>query len=403
MKFVLLVSVIAFTACSGGELHSDDSKNLIQLPYTTVEINESPNSQDEIKSTENDIADQRVVPPTPINGSYLECTRLTDSSLANNEASIGCSFVRDKVKVTIAEGTTIDWGSIGGEGVEFTFSVLPPTDIYHGVIRVKTGDEQQLSKLLTTLKINASINGQSLESSEISPQQALNMSTEICGGAGEYCYDDATAIANGVATTPSGKSIEYVLAGGSFYVWKEVSGNRILKADGSDNWAKKLNTNGKGFTATDFTAYTGIVGRVCPTNVYIDDANKFTTGNCLYYTTEGSQTLNAYGTNDILGMDTWSTVSWYVGNVKVCSDKGMRLPAMFETTITNTSNSQLPTGDGTPTYALGTGVPSLAGATWTGSSNNWSTSNMWAWNGTSTHGSPSFLYTSTAFVRCVLP
>lgn len=221
-----------------------------------------------------------------------------------------------------------------------------------------------------------------------------------CGGASDYCYDDATAMAAGYALTPGGKALEYTLTPSGFKVWKEIGGSRVLKPTGADSWALKLNANGKGFSAAEFTDWTTLAGRVCPTNVYIDDSNKFTTGNCLYYTTEPGQTLDASGTDDIDGMNAWATAKWYVGNVKACSIKGMRLPTLYETTITDTSTTYRPTSDGTPTYAQATGIPSLYGWTWTASASTIGSNYYWVWSGTGVSYNG---YSGSYGLRCAVP
>ena len=188
-------------------------------------------------------------------------------------------------------------------------------------------------------------------------------------------YDDSSAIAAGTATTPLGKVIDYAYANGSsgFKVWKEHGGNRVLRANGSDEWAQSLNLDGRGQSGSDFTdtnigtANTLITGRACPTNVYIDDNNKFTIGNCVYYTpTYASQTLNAAGTSQnvsgSIGLSSWSSASWYVGNIQTCASKGMRLPTMFEYQKgMDRCSGFTPQSDGTPTFTDNLGIP----ATWT--------------------------------------
>lgn len=235
----------------------------------------------------------------------------------------------------------------------------------------------------------------------------------MCGGAGDSCYNNESATTIGAATTPSGKSIEYVISSGSNYVWKEAGGNRVLRANGLDEWAKKLNLNGKGLSGTDFTAYTSIVGRKCPTNVYIDDSNKFTTGNCLYYTTESdTQSLNAAGTSQStggsIGLNNWSNYNgggakWYVGNIQTCATKGMRLPTVFETTTTDTTQTDYPTADGAPSFAgASNGIPSRAGGgyTWTASALSTYNNSYWIWLDAS---SLDMGYSAPFYVRCVLP
>ena len=235
-----------------------------------------------------------------------------------------------------------------------------------------------------------------------------------CGAAGQGCYDSFVATANGTAMTPSGKVIDYVSANGNsgFMIWREHGGNRILRANGLDEWAMMLNSNGKGQSVTAFTdanlgtSSTVIGGRVCPTNVYIDDGNKFTTNNCVYYTPEHTaQTLSVGGTDGILGLNGWNnynsgTAKWYVGNIATCSSMGMRLPALYETTTTLTSAAYYPTDDGSPTFAQSNGVPSGSDFTWTSSSYSSNISCYVTWAGSSVNGNGNSYH---GRVRCILP
>ncbi len=240
----------------------------------------------------------------------------------------------------------------------------------------------------------------------------------VCGDDGNSCYDDTLAKDNGFAATPTGKIIEYVYANGlsGFKVWKEFNGTRILRANGKDEWAKKLNVNGKGLSDTDFIdanigAHSTVIGgRSCPPNVYIDDSNKFTTGNCLYYSPSyGTQRLNDAGTSQTtlgqIGLATWSSYNggaarWYVGNINTCASRGMRLPTIFESATTTITNSNYPIADGYPTFAQSSGVPSAAGSTWSASSYTAYTSSYWMWSGSSVNLSS---YDYSYYLLCVLP
>lgn len=245
------------------------------------------------------------------------------------------------------------------------------------------------------------------------PASALYSTAEVCGAVGDDCYSDTTAKTNGVAVTPSGKAISYVTSSGANKVWKETSGSRVLRANGLDEWAKQLNIDGKGQSSVDFTSYTSITGRVCPPNVYIDDNNKFTTNNCLYYTTEASaQALNAAGTSQTvlasMGLGQWSSYNggasrWYVGNIKTCSSNGMRLPTIYETSVTPSYVDTPPTGNGTPTaYAQTNGVPSNGSSfTWTASAGD-GTATYWAWDNTN-YAWDDYGYPNSYKIRCVLP
>jgi hypothetical protein len=248
----------------------------------------------------------------------------------------------------------------------------------------------------------------------------------ICGAAGNGCYDNATAIAAGVAKTDNGKMLTYVYANGSsgFKVWKDQSSNRILRANGLDQWAQNLNINGKGLSGTDFidpnlgTASTRIEGRVCPPNVYIDDSNKFTSGNCLYYTpTNPQQTLNAAGTSQTIdgqiGITGWIKL-WYAGNIQTCSSKGMRPSTIFETSYyyDPATSASFPFADGTPVWAHTTssGVPQdpLVSLTWTASGRqevfgHYLLFSCFNYCTTMNTVVSSNMYYSSYYVRCVLP
>jgi DNA-binding beta-propeller fold protein YncE len=200
-------------------------------------------------------------------------------------------------------------------------------------------------------------------------------------------YLNTTATNHGEAQGPGGVTMEYVFANGAsgFKIWKEKGGSRILNATGlvANGWQKQLNRAGTAFSTTDFTVGANIAGRVCPPNVFLSHTNMTATGRCLYYDAgNAAQKLNAangtvaedfllYWSDAQTGKGTSS--SFYEGNIKTCADKGMRLPALYETTAPvpqpfTSSGPALPNGDGiTPAYASSYGVPSLSDWTWTAS------------------------------------
>lgn len=193
-----------------------------------------------------------------------------------------------------------------------------------------------------------------------------------CGGSGDSCYDDATAMSAGVAVTPLGKSLEYVYSDGSsgFQVWKEQGGSRILKATGLDEWSMELNSDGKSVSSTAFTSHnigsssTYIAGRVCPPNVYLSNSNKFSTNNCLYYSP-------AYNNAPEIIATSWD---YFHTNASICGNKSMRMPTIYETTVNSFSEDSYISGN--PTYAGSAGVPSGGGQTWTATSDG----SQWYWN-----------------------
>ncbi len=194
---------------------------------------------------------------------------------------------------------------------------------------------------------------------------------ETCGGAADECYNDAAAMATGFARTPTNKRIELKQNGVGFFVWKEKAGDRFLEANGTDNWSMQLNANGKGVTAQPMKVWQQVAGRACPIAAYLDDSNKMVSGKCLYYADMGSQMLSAAGISQTLpnmGMNSWASPLWYVGNVRTCGEKGMRLPTVFETNTTQTSSAFYPASDGAPTFATSSGIPAPSTSMWTATS-----------------------------------
>lgn len=196
---------------------------------------------------------------------------------------------------------------------------------------------------------------------------------ELCGGGGDECYDDSAAMAATFARTPAGKMLVYITNSFGTSVWKEKNGERLLAANGSDNWSMQLNPDGKGESVTPMIAWQQITGHVCPPHIYVDDSNKAVAGKCLYYVDMGSHMLSEAGTSQTLpnmGLGSWSTEAWYAGNIKACGEKGMRLPTIFETATTQTSSGYFPAADGTPTFAVTNGVPSPGGMMLTATTSN---------------------------------
>ena len=232
-----------------------------------------------------------------------------------------------------------------------------------------------------------------------------------------------TATSAGYACLSDGEQVDYVYANGSsgFKVWKQHSGTNILQASGrwasSSDWQQTLNANGKGFSGTLFNYSiqgSGIAGRSCPVNgtlpsVYINDSDKVDSNYCLYYDSGSiTKALNYYGTTQTspdIGLASWSSALWYVGNYQFCANEGMRLPTAYETQTTRISNSNYPT-DASPTFASTVatcqGGSSTCGAPsgWTASSDAIATTEYWYQSGTNSFGS---VYSNINQVVCVLP
>ena len=227
-----------------------------------------------------------------------------------------------------------------------------------------------------------------------------------CGGPGNGCYDNAFATSAGFANLPDGTAIEYVTAANSFKVWKKMGGSEILNATGlwssSSDWQQTLESSGSGYSGALFRDYAKIAGRACPTSVYLSSSDIAATNRCLYYDNGNpSQTLGF----------SWGyprSSSWFVGNVSVCSGKGMRLPTLYEVNASSAGYFNLPS----PQVLFGgTRVPvHSSGKTWTATTYIFYQPSPYDPNFFSayTGGIGGFQpypthYENTAYVRCVLP
>ncbi|NBV49962.1 hypothetical protein EBR03_01535 [bacterium] len=211
-----------------------------------------------------------------------------------------------------------------------------------------------------------------------------------CGEPGNGCYDNLRAMQEGKAKLSDGTQIELVSAAGAFKVWKKAGENLIMNASGvwspENNWQRKLNRDGKSFS--DFylteTDIKGLAGRACPPAVFLNHDNMVAKGRCLYFDAgnqkQGLSILGRpSGLESIDWLSDWSSQStgrgpdssYFEGNVKVCADKGMRLPVIYETTVNGAFTKQQgwapPSGDPglNVAWAELNGVPSFEGWTWT--------------------------------------
>ena len=244
------------------------------------------------------------------------------------------------------------------------------------------------------------------------------------------CYQEGTA-PNYAQALPAGterqgpnKSIltlQYANGSMGFKIWVEKEGNRILNATGlvSNGWQKKLNPKGDGFIEEDFVTKNLIEGRVCPPNVFLNYDKMLATNRCLYYDPGTSEEqLDKFETSSgtVEGVD-WLTYwdrkntgrdinsSYYEGNIKICGDKGMRLPTAYETKMNEPATTNLPNGDNLgegPIWAgLTNGVPSATKSyTWTSSAWRGSTNNFFIWSNGSSTSQVSY---GVVKIRCVLP
>jgi hypothetical protein len=218
-------------------------------------------------------------------------------------------------------------------------------------------------------------------------------------------------------------TLQYANGTDGFKIWKEKSGTKILNATGlvSNGWQKTLNRVGNALSASDFTTSSNIAGRVCPPNVFINHDLMTAADRCLYFDNGSSvQRLDAAGTSTSETSDWlqgWNRPltgrgigsSFYEGNIKTCADKGMRLPALYETSIPEAAakasmmgspGEYLPTGDSiTPVWAENNGVPTNS-MNWTATAHVPDSNNFWNWHGT---GGGNWSFSDTIAARCVVP
>ncbi len=224
---------------------------------------------------------------------------------------------------------------------------------------------------------------------------------------GADCYANGSAMSAGLAYTATGKTV--ALSNG---VWVQANGTNVLRVDGSDNWHLALNGDGRTFSASNLNKTTAnLGGRVCPVNVYVDDGDRAAIGRCVYYDSGTPSTILGAVTEQTSAFQIgpWNTAaggngtsaSWYEGNFKICADKGMRLPLLYETTASDPGVNK-PADPASPSWSNGTtGVPSYGNATWTSSASSDDPNYYWIWIGTSTSVTwSSFLSYS---LRCVVP
>jgi len=225
--------------------------------------------------------------------------------------------------------------------------------------------------------------------------------------ASNNCYTTSAAMTAGLAYTATlGKAL--VLENG---VWVQANGTNVLNVDGTDTWHLGLSANGRTQGATNLNkTLAKLGGRVCPTTVYVSDSNKTATGRCLYYdqgsaaqslgpATEQTSSFTLGDWNTAVTGGGTSAANWYEGNIKLCADKGMRLPVLYETTASSVT-SGVPADPASPTFSASTGVPSYGGYTWTSSAYSGASNYYWLWTGTSTSN---YNYSYTYAVRCVVP
>jgi len=239
------------------------------------------------------------------------------------------------------------------------------------------------------------------------------------------CYSSAQSLPiSEERKGPSGVilSLQYANGSNGFKIWTEKNGNRILNATGNIafGWQKKLTRAGTSFGSGYLTFPTDIAGRTCPQHTFLNHLNMTATEQCLYYDSgNASQRLdkshpNVDGPIDSIEASDWLTQwdsaasgagiasSFFEGNIKTCADKGMRLPTMYETTMTKPTG-YLPAGDSvSPTWAGTNGVPSspIAAWSWTASATTSNVSQYFGWSGTS-NGIGGYAGSNT--FRCVLP
>jgi hypothetical protein len=183
----------------------------------------------------------------------------------------------------------------------------------------------------------------------------FNYSGFVCSFSTD-CYDGAQTLPVNTEVTidhPTGGSsttLKLVDGSGSFKVWKEKNGNKILNASGifANGWQKKLTRAGTSYSNDFLDNPSTIAGRACPEKVFNSSSGPST---CLYYSSRLAYSITLQGTraginredyiemwtgnapsgaNQSCNYSSNTAASWYVGNIKTCADAGMRLPVLYE-------------------------------------------------------------------------
>ena len=173
------------------------------------------------------------------------------------------------------------------KNIKILLAEVPPTAI-SGPIRLVTpcgGPIQSSSRLTITPKAQTPMPRPTVP--------AAKAPVIACGGS-TSCYDQADAKRSGKARLPSGREITLVQGVGSFQVWREKDGVRILAASGleADGWQKKLRRNGREFTQEDFTNVSVLAGRICLGHVYNFANNQSANPKCVYYSKESDSPIS---------------------------------------------------------------------------------------------------------------
>jgi uncharacterized delta-60 repeat protein len=211
-----------------------------------------------------------------------------------------------------------------------------------------------------------------------------------------------------------------ILVGGSFTSYNGTTRNRIarLNSDGSFDTGFSIGTgfnsavnsiavqgdDGKILVGGTFTSYNGGAAgssnRIARLNSDGTLDSGFSIGTGFDDSAEASDWLQtSTGAATALG----TSSSYFEGNIRTCADKGMRLPTMYETTMTDPGATHKPTGDSiTPFFVTTNGVPSLTSWTRTASTSSSTADHYWSWS--ETVGFSGYLYSDSSLsVRCVLP
>jgi hypothetical protein len=279
-----------------------------------------------------------------------------------------------------------------------TLASSTPNSTIHYTI---DGTDPNCSSTLYSAPVNVSAN---LRLRAIACASGMNPSTITgkrylftCGESGNGCYDISNLqnLSDGSSLKIIGTStsIKYVKADSActdtadsrcFRVWQDTTSTKILNASGvwssSNTWQKSLNADGNAKSSSYFSQISQLAGRACPKNVYINDTNKFATGQCMYYSNSISgnysqyhQTLNSGGKFRSLVCPPYSG-KWYHGNVAACSGLGMRLLTLYETAVSDfgpldfSTVSPYPTEDSNgalPTASGSAGIPADWFGSWT--------------------------------------
>ncbi len=322
--------------------------------------------------------------PVEVSGGFgLTCEQVAPSTGEGTwivkTSQVGCNAVTDK-DVILPADANVNLVAVLNTAAASEEKPLDVKKSPHVIFDVKNIEFEQAS---------FSLKGLSIPPGTIKSSKAII----FCGEAGNSCYDNQYAMKQKEAKFATGKPDAYLdLIDGhsgcstdSCKIWihrfpdiKLDGGRAVINAAGlaksHKNWQTTVKEDGLTLgpilawfensggspSIQSVTPVSGgykkgpileIGGRACPRYAMKDDPANPVSGLCLYYdlgTTDQGRgnglSVPTGGTPWIDGLEAWKLslggpgLVWYAGNHKVCKDKGMRLPALYEADVTDRNN-----------------------------------------------------------------